>query len=230
VAFAKQTNVFIGHYAIAFAAKKNVPAVSLGWLFIAVQFLDLLWPTLLLLDVEHVNINYDPSELTPLKFTYYPISHSLLMATIWAILFGIVCYIFTKKRAYGFVLFLCVISHWFLDLLVHYPDLPLYPGNSPKVGLGLWGMPFLENIIEFVMLTAGVILYLSATREKNKAGKYLTWVLVLVLVAAHLANILGPTPTNTKIVAWGAQLMWLFVIIAFWADKNRIPTVDTAAG
>jgi hypothetical protein len=71
---------------------------------------------------------------------------------------------------------------------------------------------------------------MSATREKNKAGKYLTWVLVLVLVAAHLGNILGPTPTNTKIVAWGAQLMWLFVIIAFWADKNRIPTVDTAAG
>lgn len=217
--------MFIGHYAIAFGAKKNAPSVSLGWLFIAVQFLDLLWPTLLLLHVERVDLNYDASELTPLKFTYYPISHSLLMAAVWAIVFGIACYIFTKNLKYAFVLFFCVISHWLLDVVVHYPDLPLYPGDSPKIGLGLWSMPFLENIIEYLMFIAGVILYTGATMEKNKKGRYLTWILVSLLAGAHLANILSPKPPDTNTVAWGAQLMWLFVILAFWVDKNRVPTV-----
>jgi membrane-bound metal-dependent hydrolase YbcI (DUF457 family) len=192
-----------------------------------VQFLDLLWPTLLLLNAERVDINYDPEQLTPLSFTYYPISHSLLMALIWALLFGIIYYLFRKNFKYALILFLCVFSHWLLDVLVHYPDLPLYPGDSPKLGLGLWSMPLLENAIEFLMFIIGVGIYLVATTAKNNAGKYVTWILILLLAVAYLANIFGPKPTDTKLVAWGAQLMWIFVALAFWADKNRVPKDET---
>ena len=34
-----------------------------------------------------------------------------------------------------------VLSHWFLDLLVHRPDLPLAFGESRKVGFGLCSAP-----------------------------------------------------------------------------------------
>lgn len=50
----KHTRMNIGHFGNGFAAKKKAPGVSLGLLFIAAQFLDLLWPSLLLLGAEHV--------------------------------------------------------------------------------------------------------------------------------------------------------------------------------
>jgi len=43
--------MFIGHYAVAFAAKRAAPRTSLGTLFLAAQFLDLLWPVFLLTGV-----------------------------------------------------------------------------------------------------------------------------------------------------------------------------------
>lgn len=44
--------MFIGHFGVGFGAKSAAPKVSLGSLFIAAQFLDLLRPTLLLLGVK----------------------------------------------------------------------------------------------------------------------------------------------------------------------------------
>ena len=46
--------MFIGHFVAGTVIKKVDPSVSLGTLFFAAQFLDLLWPTLLLLELEHV--------------------------------------------------------------------------------------------------------------------------------------------------------------------------------
>ena len=69
--------MFIGHFALGFATKRVAPQVSLGTLFLAAQFVDLLWPTLLLLGVERVSI--DPAlRGAPLRFEHYPVSHSLL--------------------------------------------------------------------------------------------------------------------------------------------------------
>jgi len=48
--------VFIGHFAVAFAAKRAVPEVSLGTLFLAAQLADLVWPTLVLLGFEQFAI------------------------------------------------------------------------------------------------------------------------------------------------------------------------------
>src|SRR5690242_7476969 len=117
--------MFIGHFGLGFAAKKAAPAVSLGWLFIAVQFLDLLWPTFLLLDVEHVVISPGITTLTPLDFTDYPVSHSLLVVLIWALAFGFLYWLIKKQKQAAVVLAICVLSHWLLDLVVHRPDLPL---------------------------------------------------------------------------------------------------------
>ena len=48
--------MFIGHFGVALAAKKVAPRTSLGTLILAAQFLDFLWPVLLLLGLEHVRI------------------------------------------------------------------------------------------------------------------------------------------------------------------------------
>ncbi len=49
--------MFIGHFAVGFGAKRAVPAVSLGSLFLACELADLLWPNFVLLGLEKVEID-----------------------------------------------------------------------------------------------------------------------------------------------------------------------------
>jgi len=80
--------MFIGHFGLGLAAKKIAPTVSLGTLLMAVQFVDLVWPTLLLLDIEHVVIHPELGSTRMLEFSDYPFTHSLLLAMGWSVLFG----------------------------------------------------------------------------------------------------------------------------------------------
>ena len=48
--------MFIGHFAVGFAAKRAVPQVSLAALVLAALFADILWPVLVLAGVESVEI------------------------------------------------------------------------------------------------------------------------------------------------------------------------------
>ena len=84
--------MFIGHFGVALAAKKLAPRTSLGTLFFAAQFLDLLWPIFLLLGVEHVRIAPGITRMTPFDFYDYPISHSLVTAAGWSLLVGGIYY------------------------------------------------------------------------------------------------------------------------------------------
>lgn len=121
--------MFIGHFALGFAAKRAAPRISLGILFAAAQFADLLWPVLLVFGIEQVRIAPGNTAFTPLDFVNYPVSHSLLMLLIWGLLFGM---LYKTPVLVGLV-----VSHWILDFVTHRPDMPLYPGG-PKLGLGLW--------------------------------------------------------------------------------------------
>jgi membrane-bound metal-dependent hydrolase YbcI (DUF457 family) len=214
--------MFIGHFGFGLGAKKAAPRISLGTLFLAAQFLDLLWPTFILLGWEHVKIELGHTKLAPLNFTDYPISHSLLMAFVWGLLFGLVYYLFKRNYKNAVILFLCVISHWILDLIVHAKDLPLYPGHSPLLGFGLWNNVPLEIIVEGLIFLIGLVLYVRTTKSVNKKGIFVFWSLIVVLIGIHLANIFGSPPPNVSAIAWAGELQWLFVIWAYWADANRV--------
>lgn len=215
--------MFIGHFGIGLGAKKAAPQISIGTLFLAVQLLDLLWPTFLLLGWEHVTIQPGTSKTIPLNFTDYPISHSLLMACIWGALFGFIFFLIKREPRGALVLALCVVSHWVLDWLVHIPDLPLYPGSSIVVGLGLWNFKLLSIIIEALIFITGLALYLQTTISKNKIGTYGFWALIIFLVIIYITNLFGPPPPNVQAIAWAGELQWLFVIWAYWVDRNRSP-------
>jgi len=214
--------MFIGHFGLGFGAKKIAPGVSLGTLFIAAQFLDLLWPVLLLLNIEHAALKPGTGHAQPIDFTHYPISHSLLMVVVWAVVFGSVYWLFKKNIRTAVILGLCVISHWVLDLIVHLPDLPLYPGDdSPRFGFKLWNSFWGTLLLEGSIFIAGLILYVRATVAKNKKGKIGLWILTGLLIVSHAANLLGPPPPNMTAVSWAGNLQWLFVVLAFWVDRNR---------
>ena len=90
--------MFIGHYGIGLAAKKPAKTLSLGTLFLAAQWLDLIWPVLLILNIEHVELNPGDTKMTPLNFIDYPYSHSLIYVLGWSLLVGAVYFLIKKNK------------------------------------------------------------------------------------------------------------------------------------
>jgi membrane-bound metal-dependent hydrolase YbcI (DUF457 family) len=218
--------MFIGHFAVGLGAKAAQPKIPLATLFLAAQFLDLLWPTFLLLGWERVAIKPGITTVTPLDFTFYPISHSLLMVLGWSILLALLYWLWQRSFPGALVVGLCVLSHWLLDVVMHRPDLPLYPGDSPRVGLSMWNSLPGSLLIEGTLFLLGVGLYARSTTASNKQGKFGFWALVAFLILVQLANYFAPPPTSTTDIAWAGQLQWLLVLWAWWIDRNRLPTIS----
>ena len=214
--------MFIGHFGVALAAKKVAPRTSLGTLVMAAQFVDLLWPIFLLLGLERVLIAPGTTAVTPLDFLSYPLSHSLLADLGWASLFAGI-YKLVKRDSRGAVcLWFVVISHWLLDALSHRPDLPLYPGSSTYVGLGLWNSRGWTFLVESAVFAWGAILYRRTTRPRDRIGVYAFRSFIALLFLIYLINIFGPPPPSEKALAYAALGMWLFVVWAYWVDRHRM--------
>lgn len=213
--------MFIGHYAAGFGAKAAQPRVSLGTLFLAAQFSDLLWPVLLLFGLETVEIVPGITTVTPFDFVHYPISHSLLAVIGWSLLLGGVYWWVRRSTRGAVVVGLVGMSHWVLDLIVHRPDLPLYPGESPLLGLGLWNSVVGTVLVEGLLFVFGAALYLRMTAARNRVGSYALWVLIGFLLVVYAGNLLGPPPPNTSAIVWAGLLQWGVVAWAYWIDWNR---------
>lgn len=214
--------MFLGHFAVGYAAKAAKPNLSLGLLFIAAQFIDLLWPTLLLVGLEHVQIEPGITVVTPLHFNHYPISHSLLMTGVWSVLFSGLFWIIKKDLRGSLIIGFLVLSHWFLDLIVHRPDLPLKPGETTFHGFNLWDSLWGTIIVEGLLFAIGVYIYFSNTSALNKRGGIGSIALVIFFLFIYASNLFGPPPPNATAIAWAGQLQWILVFWAYWSDKNRI--------
>src|ERR1700739_1506995 len=180
--------MFIGHFGVALAAKRVAPRTSLGTLILAAQFLDFLWPILLLLGFEHVRVAPGITKVQPFDFYDYPFSHSLTMAVRWSLVVGLLYYTVRRCGRGAWVLGSLVLSHWILDLVVHRPDLPLWPGG-PKFGWGLWNYWVLEIALEGALFAVGIWLYLSVTRARDRVGRYAFWALMGFLFLGWVASL-----------------------------------------
>jgi hypothetical protein len=130
-------------------------------------------------------------------------------------------YFFVKKyRTGAIILSLCVLSHWFLDLIVHKPDLPLAPGTS-NVGLGLWNSVPLTLIVELGLFAVGLYLYIRTTSAADRIGRYGFYSLMIFILVIYLMNLFGPPPPDVKSIAIADNAGWLLVLWAYWADKHR---------
>jgi hypothetical protein len=215
--------MFLGHFGLAFGAKRAAPSVSLGALFAACQFADLLWPTLLTLGYEQVVIRPGITVVTPLDFVSYPYSHSLLALCAWAILWQVAYLVLTGTRlAASAVIAGLVVSHWLLDYLTHRPDLPLTPGGTARVGLGLWNSLPGTLAAEAAIFAVGLLVYLRVTAPRDRPGSIGLWALVAFLVVAYLGNVFGPPPPSVTALAWSVQAMWLLVAWGYWVDRHRV--------
>jgi hypothetical protein len=228
--------MFLGHYAVAFALKRAEPKLSLGTLFLAVQLADLLWGIFLLLGWERVRIDPGYTAVTPLQFLEYPISHSLVGLTLWALIGAAGYYSWptrdTSRHWQAAALVgVAILSHFPLDVLVHARDLPLWGQESRKLGLGLWNNPTATLLLELVTLAAGVAVYAGfpSRRHPVRAGRLAG--LVLILVGIYLVSFFGPPPPSVTAIAV-ADIIGLLLLAAFagWADRRATPAELAAAG
>jgi membrane-bound metal-dependent hydrolase YbcI (DUF457 family) len=221
--------MFIGHFAVGFAAKRAAPKSSLGVLIAAPIFLDMLWPIFLLLGWESVRIVPGDTPFLRLEFLHYPISHSLLTSIGWGLLCALAYWTLTRYRTGAIVVGVGVVSHWILDAVVHRPDLPLYPGSRTLVGLGLWHSVLGTVLVEGAMFVAGVWAYVSFTRPRDRVGRYALWALVLLLGVLYLSDLRSPPPPDVRTLALVALTGWLLPLWAWWIDRHRVVRAEPLA-
>jgi len=222
--------MFIGHFAVGFAAKRFAPKASLGPLLAAPLALDILWPVFILTGLEHVRIVPGFTAFNPLDLYDFPWSHSLLMSAVWGAVFGWVYTAVTQYRRGGIVIFWGVVSHWVLDAVSHTPDMPIAPGMAAKVGLGLWNSVAATVVVESALFLIGVWLYISATRARDRIGVWAWWGLVALLALSYAASVRTPPSPDVRAMVIGGLVFEAVTIgWAWWADRHR-ETVTSVVG
>src|SRR5437762_1078602 len=76
--------MFVGHYSVAFAVRTEQNKIPLWVLFVAVQFLDYIWATLVLLGIEKLRVIKGFTAGSMLDSYFHPYSHSLIAAVLWS--------------------------------------------------------------------------------------------------------------------------------------------------
>jgi hypothetical protein len=211
--------MFAGHFGLALAAKTVAPRASLGVLALGAQWVDLVWPLMLLSGAEQVAIAPGITEVTPLDFVRYPITHSLASGLVWGALVGLAYQKAAGDRRGAAVAAALVVSHWLLDFVTHRPDLPVWPGG-PRVGLGLWNSLPATAAVEATLLFGGVWLYLRATGGGAR-GRLALGLFAGFLAVIQLASYLGPPPPSVTAIAVVGLAQWLLPPWAHWIDRRR---------
>jgi hypothetical protein len=213
--------MFVGHTAIALAAKNRAPAISLGWLLAAAFALDLLWPIFLLIGIERVSIVPGATAFNPLVFDSYPWSHSLLMACVWGLCAVGIARWRGVAMSVAWLIGAVVVSHWILDYASHAPDLPLWPSASPRVGLGLWDSVTASLLVEGALFLSGIVIYVRTTRARDRIGSLGFWAFIVVSTAMWASVPWSPPPPSARALAWFGLGAYLLVLWAGWADRHR---------
>lgn len=226
--------MFIGHYAASFALKAAEKKAPLGVLFLAVQFVDILFFPLAIVGIEKFNLIENYTQSTHFELEYMPYTHSLVAAILWSLA---VFYIYKNYKSKSLssatkvaaVVALAVLSHWFLDLIVHTPDLPLFTDDSLKLGFGLWNNDVATYSLEAVLIVGSLIYYMRKTRSTSKTSKYGMPIFVVLLLSINGVNVFGPLSPESDIVSVSLTSLaayFIFAGIAYWLDKNRV-TIDS---
>lgn len=218
--------MFVGHFGVAFAAKRATPRTNLAVLILAGEFIDVIWPVLVLLGVERVSIEPGLTPVTPLDFISYPWTHSLLMTVVWGVVLAAISFAIKKDKKTALILAALVVSHWFLDLITHIPDLPLVPQSAQKFGLGLWHSRLWTAVVELAIFFGGVILYYRSTRARDRIGGIGLAAYILFLTAMYFLNLQGAAPPSVMIMAVSSLVGTLILFVwAWWVDRHRDATV-----
>jgi hypothetical protein len=210
--------MFVGHYAVSFAAAKRSAAIPLWVLFVAVQLLDFGWAVLVLLGVEKVRIVPGITASNPFDLYFMPYTHSLVAALLWSAGAFVVYRLAVRRggNTAAFIVAAAVFSHWILDFVVHRPDLPLYD-DTGKVGLGLWNWPAPALGLEAALLFGGLWIALRNGAPRRTA----TTVFCVAMLAIQAYVFFGPPPVSDKAAAVTALASYVVFAVVIRLLEGR---------
>ena len=201
--------MFVGHYGAAFVAKGIEPKAPLWALLLAVQWVDVLWAIFMFLGLERARL--DPSlPGLPVHLDHMPLTHSLVATAIWAGAgYFVARHTLGVNGRVAMVIGGAVASHWFLDLLVHRPDLPLVWGE-PKLGFAMWNEPLIALVFELAWLVASVA-FATRVGFADDATRARVWKLALGLVVMQVGMAFGPVPPALMALVASALFVYLLI-------------------
>jgi hypothetical protein len=203
--------VLAGHYTTAFLAKAASPATPLWTLLLAAQLVDMLWVLAILTGIEGARLDHSLAS-NPLDLYHMPFTHSLAGTLVWAAAaFAGTRSVLRLETGPALLVAAVVTSHWFLDLVVHRPDLTIAGGDA-RLGFALWNQPLAAYALEVVLVVASVAaaMKVCVTSEPSRRA----WLaLGAGLVVMQTAASFGPAPASlTGIVL---STLALYAIVAF---------------
>jgi hypothetical protein len=197
-------------------------------LFVAAQLIDIGFAALLVPGIEAMRIVPGITAMNPMDLHHMPYTHSLLGTLICAKIFGVLVWFATKRKEAAIGAALVVVSHWFIDLIVHIPDLTLY-GMPPKLGLGLWNHPLIAMPLEMLLIGGAFFYYLRRTEAPG--GNRRLWILAALLAFAQAVDWFGPKEPAYSL-AIPATMLFAYALLAAtaaWAGANRRLAVPARA-
>lgn len=166
--------MYAGHFATALALKTATPKAPTWALAAGCGLMDIVFGALVAARVEGFAPDFRTSHLLVI-----PWSHSLLSAILLGIAFAAPFW----RRGFGVVLtlFAAVVSHWLLDVLVHRPDMQLWPHAPISLGyVSIFGP--VSGWGESALVLACVTLYALAARNAQDYGRHRGLACALMLV------------------------------------------------
>lgn len=207
--------MFIGHWSPALLAAAHKDSPGIVPLFLAAQLPDWVAFALNIAGVEHFRIVPGLSALSSVDLYDIPWSHSLVGTAVLALVAGLIVSALWRNRTAGVLTGIVVLSHWFLDLLVHMPDLTL-AGHPPRLGLGLWNQPLIEIPLELAM-TFGALWFYAETQRPPRGTVRLLAAVLLVFQLVHW--FVPPQPAQLSMLPWVA--LAAFAIVTLLAARMR---------
>lgn len=220
--------MFIGHYSASFAGRAAEKRLPLWLLFIAVQFIDVLWAIFVLLGVEKVRIVPGFTASNALDLYYMPYTHSLLGALGWSVVAYVLCQLIPRLRGRrtGLILAAAVFSHWILDLIVHRPDLALYDSVG-KMGFGLWNHRGAAFALEMAVLFAGAAVFYPRVVHR---GRLIGFVIFLAAFQVFGTFFFPPPPSDHAAAGTALCAYILLALIAWWVERGEAQSQAVGCG
>lgn len=217
--------MFVGHYSVAIAAKSASPTTPLWTLALGCQLVDVAWSVFMMTGIERASVDPDLPGMQ-LVLEYMPWTHSLPGALAWSVLAVLASRYLLRLSLNGALLVGAVVfSHWLLDLIVHRPDLALWPGGM-KVGFALWDYEVAEQAVEIGLLAMAAVFW-GATRRSLGRASWPAAAFILLLLVIQIIAMFLPTEDNPFATGLNALLVYLVIAAVAWTvdrDAKRSPT------
>jgi hypothetical protein len=218
--------MFAGHVGAGLAIGSAERRVNVGLFVAGALLLDLVLWLFVLLGWESVAIPSDFASTHQAEFSF-PYSHSLAASLVWSALAAAGAWAVGARvgPARGRVALLtgaAVMSHWFLDVLVHQPEIPLAAATSPVVGLGMWQNMPAALVAETAIVILGMFLFIPRSGLPRGRSVAIAVLCAIILAFTVLGMTLAPPPPSAHAMAW-SSLVTLGVVCVLVTLLGRLP-------